>query len=107
MNAPLTLSAPLPAPESPDRAALPAWPRLMRVELAAAYLGVGTTSLREHGPRPKRLGARVLYDIRDLDRWADALDGQPLDPAQRSAEGDDIAARVAQRLTTRIGQGSP
>ena len=89
---------PIPAPVAPDRTAWPGWPRLMRIELAAKYLGVGPTTLREQGPQPKRHGARVLYDIRDLDRWADALDGQPLDPQQRNAEGDDIAARVAARL---------
>ena len=89
---------PLPIPEAPRRPVLPDWPRLMAAPLAAAYLGVGATTLREQGPQPKRLGARVLYDRRDLDRWADALDGQPLDPARRSAEGDDIAARVAARL---------
>lgn len=92
-------------PTVPDRAAWPGWPRLMRVELAARYLGVGATTLREQGPQPKRHGARVLYDIRDLDRWADALDGQPLDPQQRSAEGDDIAARVAGRVAARHDKG--
>lgn len=80
------------------RAALPDWPRLMDVDLAAAYLGIGATTLREHGPEAKRLGRRVLYDRRDLDRWADALGGQPLDQAARADEGDDIARRVRDRL---------
>src|SRR3546814_8487549 len=72
----------------PARAALPNWPRLLRRQDAAAYLGIGVSMLDEHGPSPKRLGRRVLYDIRDLDRWADALDDQPLDEAPKKAEGD-------------------
>jgi hypothetical protein len=81
-----------------QRPALPDWPRLMSVDLAARYLGIGQTSLRDHGPQPKRLGARVLYDRKDLDRWADALDGQPLDAAQRAAEGNTLLDRVRVRI---------
>lgn len=88
---------------SATRADLPDWPRLMRVEQAAAYLSIGTTTLREHGPAPKRLGARVLYDRRDLDRWADALGGLPLDAEQRAAEGDDMLARIQGRLAGSAG----
>lgn len=84
--------------QNPMRAALPNWPRLLRRHEAAAYLGIGVSMLDEHGPAPKRLGRRVLYDIRDLDRWADALDGQPLDEAQKKAEGDDLERRVRERL---------
>lgn len=80
------------------RATLPDWPRLMDVELASSYLGIGASTLRESGPEPKRLGRRVLYDRRDLDRWADALGGQPLDEPERSAEGGDIERRVRERL---------
>ena len=86
------------APARIDRQALPDWPRLMRAPLAAAYLGIGETTLRTHGPTPKRLGGAVLYDIRDLDRWADALGGQPLDDSARAAEGGDMLHRVLQRL---------
>jgi hypothetical protein len=87
--------------EALHREALPDWPRLMSVELAARYLGLGATTLREmgpDGPKPKRYGKRVLYDRRDLDRWADALDGQPLDAQEREAEGDAVADRVRERL---------
>ncbi len=81
-----------------DPADMPDWPRLMGERLAAAYLGIGASTLREHGPRPRKFGARTLYDRRDLDRWADALDGQPLDQADREAEADEVAARVAARI---------
>jgi hypothetical protein len=80
-----------------DRAALPDWPRLMAVELAAAYVGIGRTMLEEQGPAPKRIGRRVLYDRHDLDRWADALDGQqlPADDAEKHAR--EVEARWRER----------
>lgn len=81
-----------------ERAAMPDWPRLMGVDLAARYLGIGATTLRDKGPTPKRIGARVLYDRRDLDRWADTLDGQPLDAGERQAEGNDMLKRIQDRL---------
>jgi len=77
---------------------MPHWPRLMCEPLAAKYLGISPTSLREHGPEPRRWRRRLLYDIHDLNRWADALAGEPLDEEQRDDEGDDIHARVMERL---------
>lgn len=76
----------------------------MSEPLAAKYLGVGTTMLREDGPKPKHWRRRVLYDRHDLDRWADALDGQPLDESQRDAESTGVLARVHERLG-RAGKG--
>lgn len=80
------------------RAGLPDWPRLMRVELAAKYLSIGATTLREHGPAPKRIGGCVLWDRADLDRWADSLGGAPLDADQRQAEGDEMLRRIRERI---------
>jgi hypothetical protein len=62
------------------RADIPDWPRRMGVELAAAYLGVGESTLREGWPRgrypaPIRDGKRVLWDRRVLDQWADLTAG--------------------------------
>lgn len=81
------------------RSALPDWPRLMDVELAAAYLGIGASTLRERGPAARHVGRRALYDRKDLDRWADALAGQPLDEPERAAEGGDIERRVRERMS--------
>lgn len=69
---------------------LPFWPRLMGEEMASRYLGIGTTSLRKKGPRPKSFGTRRLYDRLDLDRWADRLDGQPLSEAEAADESKEI-----------------
>lgn len=75
----------------------PDWPRLLSESDAAAYLSIGTTMLREHGPRPKSLGRRVLWDRRDLDRWVDALDGQPLDGSDAEAEARETERRWLER----------
>lgn len=83
------------------RAALPDWPRLMDVHTAAAYLSIGASTLRERGPAPRKLGSRTLYDRHDLDRFADALAGQPLDAALRQEEGADALARIAARIGQR------
>lgn len=84
-----------------ERLALPDWPRLMSEPLAAEYLSIGTTMLRERGPRPKRLGKRRLYDRVDLDRWADNLGGQPLNVAQQRTEAIDIERRFLEKRRAR------
>lgn len=84
---------------APARLVLPDWPRLMREDHAAAYVGISGSMLRDHGPAPKHIGRCAVWDRRDLDRWADALAGQPLDADQREAEADDIMRRVQERLS--------
>lgn len=86
---------------SAARDILPDWPRLMSEGMAAAYLSIGTTTLREHGPKAKRYGRRVLYDRRDLDRWADRIDGQPLDEKQRIEESQEIERGFMERRKRR------
>lgn len=57
-------------------------PRLYRVEAAAQYLGIAAKTIRNGiGPKakrpfpikPKRIGGRVLFDIKDLDAYIDKL----------------------------------
>lgn len=84
---------------SPSTSKLRPWPRLLNEELAADYLSISRTSLRTRGPKPKHVGRRALWDIQDLDRWVDALSGQPLNHQQREDEGDDILRRVKEKLT--------
>ncbi len=49
------------------------WGRLLSDADAAEYLGISRTTLRELDLAHKRLGRRVLYDIRDLDRFVDRM----------------------------------
>ena len=54
------------------------WPRLLSVQLAAAYLGVAPQTLRNRGhevPGRRTLGRKVVYDRAIIDRWLDRNDG--------------------------------
>ena len=84
-----------------ERALLPDWPRLMCEEMAARYLSIGTTMLREQGPEAKRWGRRVLYDRNDLDRWADRLGGQPLTVAEQTKEAAEVERRFLEKRHAR------
>lgn len=79
----------------------PDWPRLMSERDAAAYLSIGGSTLRARGPAPRKIGSRTLWDRRDLDRWVDALDGQPLTPEEVVAESDEVERRFLERRQQR------
>lgn len=83
----------------PERIFLPDWPRLMAEPQAAAYLSISPSTLRKDGPAARRHGRRVLYDRHDLDRWADALAGQPLDTHAREAEAAEVERKWRARRT--------
>jgi hypothetical protein len=69
----------------------------MPADLAALYLSRSVTVIRERGPKPKRDGRSVLYDIRDLDRWADELGAEEGGaPAAPPADNDPAAAAAAE-----------
>lgn len=72
----------------PSRLHLPDWPRLMSTLLAAAYLSVSPSTLARLGIPSRNIGRRVLYDRRDIDRWADALSGLEADPTGQSLPAD-------------------
>jgi len=57
-------------------------PRMLSVDEAALYLGLASKTIRNRiGPRaadpfpikPKRIGGRVLFDVKDLDAYLDSL----------------------------------
>lgn len=57
-------------------------PRLLSIEQTAKYLSIAPKTIRNRlGPKapdpfpvqPKRIGKRVLFDIKDLNRYVDAL----------------------------------
>jgi hypothetical protein len=61
---------------------LPAWPRLLSADMAAAYLSISRTSFldgvgRGQWPAPIRHGKRTLWDRQRLDRLVDVLSGLP------------------------------
>ena len=75
------------------RSAVRPWPRLLSEGDAADYLSVGSTTLRGLGLKARRVGRRVLYDIRDLDSWVDRMDEQPIAPAEQLRESQDEEER--------------
>lgn len=97
---------------------LPSWPRAMRAETAAAYVGLSETDFLARAragefraKSPSRPGQAapsriVLYCRDDLDRWIDQLfgiDGQA--PAQSITDGTAaLAAAIASRGKRRRNQ---
>jgi hypothetical protein len=69
----------------------------MGEELAAAYVSLSATTLRERGPAPKRFGKRKLYDRIDLDRWCDRLGGQPLTAVELKQEASEVERQFLER----------
>jgi hypothetical protein len=90
---------------SPRSARMPGWPRLMTERMAADYLSIGKYMLRERGPKPVKSGARSLWDLRDLDRWADALAGRPLDESDTAAQSNDVERQFLEGRRKK-GQGN-
>jgi hypothetical protein len=84
---------------------LPDWPRLMREDLAASYLGIGATTLDGLGIEPRRVGRCKLYDRRDLDRWADRLGGQPLTDRAADQAAHDVERQFNERRRRQHTEG--
>ncbi|WP_419808352.1 hypothetical protein [Sphingomonas sp.] len=80
-----------------NRDAVRPWPRLLSEGDAADYLSIGSTTLRGLGLKARRVGRRVLYDIRDLDRWVDRMDEQPIAAADHLRESIDEEERFFAR----------
>ncbi len=65
-----------------DPGAMPHWPRALRAELAASYVGMGASAWlsmvrRSEAPDPVYLSARIPVWLReDLDAWLDAKAGR-------------------------------
>ena len=58
------------------------WPRLLSVDMAAEYLSISPKTIRNRLSRdtdnpfpikPKRYGKRIVFDINDLDEFAEDL----------------------------------
>ena len=63
------------------------WPRGLSREQAAAYVGLGTTFFKqlvaeEKFPKPVKIGARLVWDIRELDAAFDSLKDSEQDGGQ-------------------------
>lgn len=96
----------------PDRRPIPAWPRGLREELAAEYVGLSVPTLRREvaagrAPKPTRLTrGRQVWLRDDLDAWLDRMAGRApasaaADPWQEAIDGGsgDPAIRPDHHLT--------
>ena len=92
---------------TPIRPVRARWPRLLKEPEACEYLSIGKSTLRDHGPQPKHLGRSVLYDIRDLDRWADRLEDQPLEENDRVKEAAHVEDEFFRRRAEKRGRAKP
>ena len=60
------------------RVVIASWPRMLTVELLAAYIGLAAQTVRNNAdriPGRRNLGRRVLFDRHVIDRWLDRGDG--------------------------------
>jgi hypothetical protein len=77
-----------------ERGIVPVQRRWLRTPAAARYLGYDAATLvqmRAHGngPRFRKCGSRVVYDVRDLDAFVEL---HPIvEPARRSPEAREAA----------------
>lgn len=60
------------------RSELPNWPRLLRVDLACAYVGMSKSAFLDavkkgRWPKPVRQGKITAWDRETLDKWVDDL----------------------------------
>lgn len=65
-------------PGSAPKIVMVDWPRLLTIELAAAYLGTTVKSIRNHGcrlPGRRKMGSRVVFDRKALDAMLDRAGG--------------------------------
>lgn len=66
------------------------WPRLLSEPAAAEYLSLSTTTLRTLDLKVRRIGRRVLYDIKDLDLYVDRMDQREIaDDLPRTPEEEE------------------
>lgn len=77
--------------------ALPDWPKLMSLNMAASYFSVSVNTFRSLGIVPIEIGRRVLFDRASLDSYAARRAGQPLDAADRKSAMDDVERRFLER----------
>ena len=78
----------------PNPAALPTWPRGMRIDVAATYVGISPSLLvaevrAARFPAAVRLTAgRVVWLKEDIDAWLDAKAGRAEASPRRPADPD-------------------
>jgi hypothetical protein len=80
--------------------------RCLSADEAAEYCNISKNTLIRHGPPPTKIGDRVVYDRRVLDRWLDRLAGlAPVDQLQADPEDTLLEAIHARKAALRHAPG--
>jgi hypothetical protein len=79
----------------------PHWPRLLSVEGAARYMSISPNTFRALGIQSRQIGRRVLYDIKDINRYVDMMSDAPTPPEEVSAAGAEQERRFLEKWAKR------
>jgi hypothetical protein len=66
------------------------------------YCGVSDKILQRHGPKPSKIGERVVYDRRVLDRWLDSLADLPSSGVNPIADPEDLLLKAIDARKTAL-----
>ena len=69
---------------------------------AAEYCGVSDKTLQRHGPEPSKIGERVVYDRRVLDRWLDGLAHLPSPGVNPIEDPEDLLLKAIDARKTAL-----
>ena len=69
---------------------------------ASEYCGVSDKTLQRHGPEPSKIGERVVYDRRVLDRWMDSLADQPSSGVNPIEDPEDLLLKAIHARKTAL-----
>jgi hypothetical protein len=69
---------------------------------AAEYCGVSDKTLQRHGPEPSKIGERVVYDRRVLDRWLDSLADLPSSAINPIEDPEDLLLKAIDARKTAL-----
>jgi hypothetical protein len=71
------------------------------LEEAAEYCGVSKNTMTRHGPSPVKIGDRIIFDRRALDRWLDQLAGAESETTEAAPEDALMEAIHARKAALR------
>ncbi len=69
---------------------------------AAEYCGVSDKTLQRHGPEPSKIGERIVYDRRVLDRWMDSLADLPSSGVNPIEDPEDLLLKAIDARKTAL-----
>ena len=87
------------------------WPRLLDIDLTAEYLSISPKTIRNKlsegtfAVKPKKIGRKVLFDLRDLDEYVDSLAGYWIQRVTRKLSGGKGVHDLGQERIKKCEEG--